>query len=140
MFLHGNGPAYMCIRQFYSSSCTTLSRVLSQMFRPTDTNVNLQVIRLYEQFRLPDLIVTLAKTAISIAEDDDPNVVSRTPLFKRNWVYPNVLSVFNVISKTPLILSPSPHTRARMHARTHARTHTHNTHTRDEKMCIINTV
>ena len=36
----------------------------------------MQVIRLYEQFCLPDLIVTMAKTAISVAEDDDPNLVS----------------------------------------------------------------
>ncbi|KAK2174344.1 hypothetical protein NP493_810g00006 [Ridgeia piscesae] len=40
----------------------------------TEVIYYLKVIRLYEQFRLPDLIVTLAKTAISIAEDDDPNV------------------------------------------------------------------
>lgn len=34
-----------------------------------------QVIKLYEQFCIPDLTVTLADTAISKADDDDPNLV-----------------------------------------------------------------
>ena len=36
----------------------------------------LQVIRLLEQFSLPDLVISLANTALSVADDDDPNIVS----------------------------------------------------------------
>lgn len=35
-----------------------------------------QVIRQFEQFCMPDMVISLANTAISIADDDDPNVVS----------------------------------------------------------------
>ncbi|XP_038053213.1 nuclear pore complex protein Nup160-like isoform X2 [Patiria miniata] len=34
----------------------------------------LKVIRLLEQFSLPDLVISLANTALSVADDDDPNV------------------------------------------------------------------
>ncbi|XP_022094945.1 nuclear pore complex protein Nup160-like isoform X2 [Acanthaster planci] len=34
----------------------------------------LKVIRLLEQFGLPDLVISLANTALSVADDDDPNV------------------------------------------------------------------
>ncbi len=36
----------------------------------------LQVIRLLEQFSVPDLVISLANTALSVADDDDPNIVS----------------------------------------------------------------
>ncbi|XP_071795537.1 nuclear pore complex protein Nup160-like [Asterias amurensis] len=34
----------------------------------------LKVIRLLEQFSMPDLVISLAGTALSVADDDDPNV------------------------------------------------------------------
>ena len=35
-----------------------------------------QVIKLFEEFTLPQIVVTMATSAISIADEDDPNVVS----------------------------------------------------------------
>ncbi|XP_072022544.1 nuclear pore complex protein Nup160-like [Amphiura filiformis] len=34
----------------------------------------LKVIRLLEQFSVPDLVISLANTALSVADDDDPNI------------------------------------------------------------------
>ena len=40
-----------------------------------------QVLSLLELFAQPPLVVSLAKTAISIADKDDPNVVSKLGIF-----------------------------------------------------------
>ncbi|XP_064599845.1 nuclear pore complex protein Nup160-like [Liolophura sinensis] len=55
--------------------------LLSKLLQTDETDIHklevlyyLKVIKLYEQFCIPDLIVTLADTAISKADDDDPNL------------------------------------------------------------------
>ena len=35
-----------------------------------------QVLQQFEEFGAPDVVISLAKTAIGVADDDDPNVVS----------------------------------------------------------------
>ncbi|KAI0231198.1 nucleoporin 160 [Lamellibrachia satsuma] len=68
----------------------------------TEVVYYLKVIRLYEQFRLPDLIVTLAKTAISVAEDNDPNVPTLwSKVFKHQLALGHNEEAYNAMIANP---------------------------------------
>ena len=60
------------------------------------------MLKLFEQFGLPDLVVSLATTAVSISEPDDPNIPTLwSKIFKQELELGNNQEAYNAMILNP---------------------------------------
>ena len=60
------------------------------------------MLKLFEQFGLPDLVVSLATSAISVSEPDDPNIPTLwSKVFKQQLELGNDEEAYNALISNP---------------------------------------